>query len=90
MPGSNRVCLPDCVYSGYLGLSDRKGKEFGRSRASKFLGKICSAKRKVQYSSLGGGGDGRERETEKKERKPNVEVVIEGSCDVIGGDSCFD
>lgn len=49
------ICPPDHVYSGYLeGLSDRKGKEFGSSRANKFLRKICSAKRKVQYGgSLG-------------------------------------
>lgn len=90
MPGSNTVCSPDHVFSGYLeGLFDGKGKEFGRSRANKFLRKICIAKSKVQYGgSL--GGDGRERETEKRERKPNVEVVIEGSCDVIGGDFGFD
>lgn len=31
-----------------------------------------------------------EGEREKRERKPNVEVVIEGSCDVIGGDFGFD
>lgn len=89
MPGRDTVCPPDHVYSGYLeGLSDRKGKEFGRSRASKFLRKTCSAKRKVQYGGSLGWGDGRGRE--KKERKPNVEVVIEGSCDVIGGDFGFD
>lgn len=35
-----------------------------------------------------GAGKGR-GEMEKKERKPNVEVVIEGSCDVICGDFCF-
>lgn len=34
------VCPPEHVYSGYLeGLSDRKGKEFRRSRANKFLKK---------------------------------------------------
>lgn len=35
-------------------------------------------------------GDGGERETEKREWKPNAEVVIEGNCDVMGEDFGFD
>lgn len=68
---TDTVCPPDHVYSGYLeGLSDRKGKEFGRSRASKFLRKTCSAKRNVQYGGSLGWGDGRGRERKKgKETK---------------------
>lgn len=34
-------------------------------------------------------GDGGERETEKREWKPNAEVLIDGSCDVMGGDFGF-
>lgn len=48
-------------------------------------------KRKYGMVAVGGWGvgGGKRGEMEKKERKPNVEVVIEGSCDVICGDFCF-
>lgn len=45
---------------------------------------------KGKYSMVAVSAGMRESETEKRERKPNVEVVIEGSCDVIGGDFGFD
>lgn len=70
IPGSNAVCPPDCVCSGYLELLlDRKGEEFRRSKANGFVGKISSTA--VSWGQILGaaGGEG----DRKRERKPNVE-----------------
>lgn len=60
MQGSYTVCPPACIYSDYLEvLSDRKGRDFRRGRANKFL---RSAVLKGKYSGDSPGGDGEEIE----------------------------